>query len=77
VPTNDEDFAIPVAHSGMDIKLINQPVNFSDLNVLDLGFFASLQSKTNDTISTPLDDLITNVEKEFANYDPGTLNRVF
>jgi hypothetical protein len=77
VPANDEDFVIAVAHSGLDIKLINRPVNSPDLNVLDLGFFASLQSKTNGTISTPLDDLITNVEKEFANYDPGTLNQVF
>jgi hypothetical protein len=77
VPANDEDFAIAVAHSGLDIKLTNQPMNSLDLNVLDLEFFASLQSKINDTVSITLDDLITNVEKEFANYDPGTLNRVF
>jgi hypothetical protein len=52
-------------------------VNSPDLNVLDLGIFASLQSLTNGTISTTLDDLIANVEREFAKYDPATLNWVF
>jgi hypothetical protein len=47
------------------------------LNVLDLGFFASLQSLTNERISRNLDELIENVQKEFDNYDPATLNRVF
>jgi hypothetical protein len=74
VPVNDKDFATVVAHIGHDIQLINQPVNSLDLNVLDLGIFASLQSLTNGTISTTLDDLIANVEKEFDKYDPVTLN---
>jgi hypothetical protein len=77
VPVNDEEFRTAVAHTGLDIRLINQPVNSPDLNVLDLGFFNSLQSLTYDTISRNLDDLIVNVENEFANYDPDTLNRVF
>jgi hypothetical protein len=45
--------------------------------VLDLGFFNSLESLTYDRISRNLDDLITNVQHEFDNYDPDTLNRVF
>jgi hypothetical protein len=77
VPVNDKEFAAAVAHTGLDIRLINQPANSPDLNVLDLGFFASLQSLTYDRISRNLDDLIRNVENEFQNYDPANLNRVF
>lgn len=47
------------------------------MNVLDLGFFAFLQLLTYERISRNLDDLIENVQKEFDNYDPATLNRVF
>jgi hypothetical protein len=42
VPINDEEFAAIVRQTGLDIRLINQPANSSDLNVLDLGFFNSL-----------------------------------
>ena len=74
---NDEEFAAAVAQTGFDIRLINQPANSPYLNVLDLGFFASLQSLTNERVSRNLDDLIDNVQKEFDNYDPATLNREF
>ena len=77
VPVNDEEFAAAVRQTGLDIRLINQPANSPDLNVLDLGFFNSLQSLTYDRISRNLDDLIANVQNEFENYDPNTLNRVF
>jgi hypothetical protein len=77
VPVNDEEFKIAVAHTGLDIRLINQPANSPDLNVLDLGFFNSLQSLSYDRVSRNLDDLIANVTNEFDNYDPDTLNRVF
>jgi hypothetical protein len=77
VPEDDEEFAAAVAQIGLDIRLVNQPVNSPDLNVLDLGFFASLQSLTYERISRNLDDLIQNVTNEFDNYDPDTLNRVF
>jgi hypothetical protein len=77
VPINDIELADAVAQTGLDIRLINQPVNSPDLNVLDLGFFNSLQSLTYDKIYRNLDDLITNVEHEFDNYGLDTLNRVF
>lgn len=77
VPINDKEFATAVAKTGLDIRLINQPANSPDLNVLDLGFFASLQSLAYDGVSRNLDDLIENVQREFDNYDPATLNKVF
>ena len=48
VPEDDEEFARAAAHTGLNIRLINQPTNSPNLNVLDLGFFASLQSLTYD-----------------------------
>jgi hypothetical protein len=42
VPVNDEDFARAAAQTGFNIHLINQPPNSPDMNILDLGFFASL-----------------------------------
>ena len=77
VPVDDAEFAQAVAQTGLDIRLVNQPANSPDLNVLDLGFFASLQSLTYERISRHLDELIQNVQNEFNNYDPDTLNRVF
>lgn len=77
VPVNDEEFAAALAQTRLDIRLINQATNSPDLNVLDLGFFNSLQSLTYDRISRNLDDLIANVQLEFDNYDPETLNMVF
>jgi hypothetical protein len=74
---NYKYFAATVAQTRLDIRLINQPANSPDLNVLDLGFFRSLQSRNYEQISRNLDDLIQNVKREFDNYDPATLNRVF
>jgi len=61
----------------MNPSSLKWPANSPDLNVLDLGFFASLQSLTYERISRHLDELIQNVQNEFNNYDPDTLNRVF
>lgn len=74
---DDEQFSTAVAQTWLGIRLINQPHNSPDLNVLDLGFFTSLQALTYDTISSNLDELIENVRREFGRYQPSTLNRVF
>jgi len=56
---------------------MNQPPNSPDMNVLDLGFFASLQSKVYLRNSKNIDELIKNVEKEYVEYDQDMVNRVF
>jgi hypothetical protein len=56
---------------------MNQPPNSPDMNCLDLGFFASLQSLTFNRVSRNLDELIDNVIKEFQEYDITLLNRVY
>ena len=56
---------------------MNQPANSPNMNCLDLGFFASLQSLTDRTTSRNMDELIANVINEYENYNPVLLNRVF
>ncbi|CAM9939939.1 unnamed protein product, partial [Pylaiella littoralis] len=41
---NDPDLLEACSSDGFDIRLINQPPNSPDTNILDLGFFASIQS---------------------------------
>nr|CAD40538.2 OSJNBa0055C08.7 [Oryza sativa Japonica Group] len=65
LPINDEQFAVAVAQTGLDIRLVNQPPNSPDMNCLDLGFFASLQSLTYNRTSRNMDELIENVHKEY------------
>jgi hypothetical protein len=65
VPTDDEQFAKAIRQTGLDIRLMNQPPNSPDMNCLDLGFFASLQSLTYDTYCRNMDDLISNVVQNF------------
>ena len=60
------------------ITLVEQPPNSPDTNVLDLGFFVSLQAdvwklKRANTI----DGLIANVKTAWQGYDPHKLNRTF
>lgn len=77
VPVDDYQFAYAVSQTGFDIRLMHQPPNSPDMNALDLGFFASLQSLTYRRISRNMDELIHNVEQEFQAYDDNKLNRVF
>ena len=77
VRADDPEFATAVAQTGLDIRIMNQPANSPDMNCLDLGFFASLQSLTDRTTSRNMDELIANVINEYENYNPVLLNRVF
>jgi hypothetical protein len=77
VPPNDSQFQTAVAQTGLDIKITYQPSNSPDMNVLDLGYFASLQSLTHRRACRNIDELIQNVETEYENYNPNTLRRVF
>jgi len=56
---------------------MNQPPNSPDLNVLDLCFFRSLESLTDNRAPGTIKELIEGVEEEFHNYDVDTLSRSF
>lgn len=59
-------------------ELKYQPPNSPDCNVLDLGFFRSIQSIHQKTrgIKT-VDDVVNSVLGAWEKYDPRTLNRIF
>ena len=44
IPVDDPEFVAAAQADGWDIRLTCQPPNSPDLNILDLGFFAALQS---------------------------------
>jgi hypothetical protein len=71
------DFQEAVAQSDLNIKLVQQPPNSPDMNVLDLCFFRSLQSMTDNSAPTSIKDLIENVEHEYHNYEVAKLARSF
>lgn len=74
---NDPAFLEAVEASGLDIRLLQQPPNSPDMNVLDLGFFNSIQSLTDCRSPKTIEELIRDVEEEFEDYDVADLNRVF
>jgi hypothetical protein len=75
--SDDADFQEAVAQSDLNIQLVQQPPNSPDMNVLDLCFFRSLQSMTDNSAPTSIKDLIENVEREYHNYEVAKLARSF
>jgi hypothetical protein len=76
LPT-DPELCAAIASTGLDIRLLSQPANSPDLNVLDLGFFSSIQSLTDKCKPRTVQDLIKYVRKEFEDYDSHVLEKVF
>ena len=77
---NDEAFYDKVEELYNDrdaVKLYTQPANSPDLNVNDLGFFASLQSIYYRTSPKNSIELIEMVEEAFNKYPSNKLNRIW
>lgn len=66
-----------VGRSGMKVKLIHLPPNSPDLNVLDIGYFNSIQALQQSTRSDDIDKLVDNVEQSFENLEGRKLENVF
>ncbi|KAF0684572.1 Aste57867_23454 [Aphanomyces stellatus] len=62
---------------GWTFELAPQPPNSPDMNVLDLGFFASLQSLQHRESAKSIDQLIANVNRAFVDYPCERLDRTF
>jgi hypothetical protein len=78
IPPDDQQFIDAVHNANAcRIFLYNQPPRSPDMNVLDLGFFRSLQTKQFTFIATNLDTLIDNVLKAFNSMPWSTLNNIF
>ena len=74
---NDAGFLEAVAQTDLDIRLLQQPPNSPELNVLDLCFHCSLQSLTDCRAPMNIQELVQGVEEEFENYDPHKLFKSF
>lgn len=62
---------------GWNIVMTNQPPNSPDFNVLDLGFFNSIQSLTQRDAPKNIDELIESVGVAFENLSHETLDNTF
>ncbi|CAN0166365.1 unnamed protein product [Laminaria digitata] len=61
----DPDVVRECTADGRDIRFISQPPISPDLNILDLGFFNSIQSLQDRTTPRTIDDLIAEVKTAF------------
>lgn len=65
------------SEDGWNIKLVNQPPNSPDFNVLDLGFFNAIQSLQHQQSPKTIDDLVYAVQNAYNDIDPNKLNDTF
>ncbi|CAM9287194.1 unnamed protein product, partial [Ascophyllum nodosum] len=63
---DDPDIVAVGTADGWNIRLINQPPNSPDTNILDLFFFNSIQSLQDRTTLRTVDELIEEVQRVFA-----------
>ncbi|KAE8783480.1 hypothetical protein D1007_43076 [Hordeum vulgare] len=77
VPPNDPEFREAVEETDLDIRLLQQPPNSPEFNVLDLCFHCSLQSLTNCRAPMNIRELVQGVEEEFQNYGAHKLFKSF
>ncbi|XP_074299525.1 uncharacterized protein LOC141630644 [Silene latifolia] len=61
IKNDDLDFRMAATSNGFNISLTQQPANSPDLNVLDLGFFRSIQSLQEKKRAQTVDKLVSNV----------------
>ncbi|XP_021725286.1 uncharacterized protein LOC110692558 [Chenopodium quinoa] len=77
IEVQDRDFMEAVQNSNKDLRLVFQPPNSPDMNVLDLGFFRAIQSLKDQTAPKNTKELVKNVKNAFREYCPTKGNRVF
>ncbi|KAI5381831.1 hypothetical protein KIW84_UN0398 [Lathyrus oleraceus] len=74
---DDPLFREAATKDGFDIRLMCQPANSPDLNILDLGFFSAIQSLQYKEAPKTIDELISAVVKSFENFPSIKSNRIF
>ena len=62
---------------GWMVELVTQPAQSPDLNVNDLGFFASLTSRVWRMNASSIDELVEIIFQQYEEYDSATLERVW
>ena len=74
---DDDELMEAMQHPKFEIKLVCQPSNSPDFNVLDLGFFNSIQSLQIKCVPDGIDDLIGHTIDAFNKVNHESLNDVF
>jgi transposase-like protein len=77
INNDDAELQYAIKRTKLDIELTYQPPNSPDLNVLDLGYFNSIQALQQQQQSTTIEDLIESVEESFRNLHLNKLDNVF
>jgi hypothetical protein len=77
VSPTDPDVVQAGRNDGWDIRLRFQPPNSPDFNVLDLGFFAAIQSLQYRKEINSIDELIQAVYTAFNELSRASLNNIF
>ncbi|XP_057521627.1 uncharacterized protein LOC130801764 [Amaranthus tricolor] len=74
---NDRGFLEEAMKDGFNIQLVQQPPNSPDMNVLDLGFFRSIQALQYQKSAYNVKELLKAVNNVFQNLSPQCLRFVF
>ncbi|XP_058784796.1 uncharacterized protein LOC131659654 [Vicia villosa] len=74
---DDQEFIQEATQDGFDIRLMCQPANSPDLNVLDLGFFSAIQSLQHKESPKTIDELVRAVVESFENFSSMKSNHIF
>ena len=74
---DDPDLLEACSSDGFDMELINQPPNSPDTNILDLRFFASIQSLQDRTRARTIDRLTDEVNLAWERAESAKLSQVW
>lgn len=72
----DDEFCKAAQELGLDLRLVYQPPNSPDLNILDMGYFRVIQSLHYKEAPRTVDELISAVAKSFDELTSTSLNDV-
>ena len=74
---NDLEFTEAAKNLGIDVRIDLQPPNSPDLNVLDLGYFNSIQSLQHTESPKNIVELINVVNESYDKLEPNKLLKIF
>lgn len=74
---NDKEFVEAAVVDGYDIQLCYQPPNSPDMNVLDLGYFRTIQSLQQEEALSSIEELMEAVDKSFHDLHHNKLSKIF
>ncbi|XP_048496229.2 uncharacterized protein LOC125495524 [Beta vulgaris subsp. vulgaris] len=77
IASDDAQFNLESKKDGFDIRLINQPAQSLDMNVLDLGFSNAIQTLKDQVAPRTVKQLVKAVKKAYDNYDPKLYNHIW